>query len=123
MVVYLTWGYYRHIKCDATEIESRGPNLLQQNQFRLNLATNRYDIVTVPSPPLGMVLMPVAEWRRKLNDYLEDLLRTSFWQFPDVCFRGDDYRVAKDFLIPVFEYHEAATDRVSPPASLLAPDC
>ncbi|KAL8764298.1 MAG: hypothetical protein Q9184_000003 [Pyrenodesmia sp. 2 TL-2023] len=111
MVVYLTWGYDRPIKCDATEIEPVGSNLLQQNQFRLNLATNRYDVVTVPSPPLGMILMAVAEWRRKFNIYLEELLETNFRQFPDVCFRGNDCRVAKDFLIPIFEYHEAATER------------
>ncbi|KAI4093175.1 MAG: hypothetical protein LQ344_003002 [Seirophora lacunosa] len=110
MTVYLTWGYFRPIKCDATEIESNGPSLCFQNQFRLNLATDKYELVKVPSPPLGMVLMSVGLWRRRFNEYLEELLETSFWRFPEVCFRGDDCRVARDFLIPIFEYHEAATD-------------
>lgn len=58
-------------------------------------------------------LCPVGLWRRRFNEYLEELLETSFWRFPEVCFRGDDCRVARDFLIPIFEYHEAATDSVS----------
>lgn len=112
MVVYLSWGYGRPIKCDATEIESAGQNLLFQNQYRLNLANNRYELVEVPSPPLGMLLMAVSEWRLKFDVYLEDLLQTSFRRFPQVCIRGDDCRVAKDFLVPIFEYHEVATGRV-----------
>ncbi|KAL8924617.1 MAG: hypothetical protein Q9208_003932 [Pyrenodesmia sp. 3 TL-2023] len=108
MVVYLTWV---------------GPNLLQQNQFRLNLATNRYDVVTVPSPPLGMVMMAVAEWRLKFDTYLEELLQTSFRQFPETCFRGDDCRVAKDFLIPIYEYHEAATETINQQAQKLVHQC
>lgn len=123
MVVELTWGYFRPIKCNATEIEPVGGNLLLQNQFRLDLATNRYDVVKVPSPPLGMVMMAVSEWRLKFDNYLEELLRTSFWRFPEVCFRGNDCRVARDFLIPIFEYHEVATTRVSPLNQLSAPDC
>ncbi|KAL8960602.1 MAG: hypothetical protein Q9193_002722 [Seirophora villosa] len=97
-------------RCDATEIESNGPSLCFQNQFRLNLATDKYELVKVPSPPLGMVLLSVGLWRRRLNEYLEELLEKRFWGFPEVCFRGDDCRVAKDFLIPIFKYHEAATD-------------
>ncbi|KAL8729488.1 MAG: hypothetical protein Q9166_004736 [cf. Caloplaca sp. 2 TL-2023] len=110
-VVFVTWGYFRPIKVDATEIEAVGTTLTVQNQYRLNLTTNQYDLVQVPSPPLGMVLMAVVEWREKLDGYLEELLRESFWRFPEVCFRGDDCRVERDFLLPIFEYHEAATGR------------
>ncbi|KAL8655040.1 MAG: hypothetical protein Q9210_001131 [Variospora velana] len=109
MPVHLTWGYGRPIKVDVTEIESIGTSLLLQYQYRLNLVTNQFELVKVPSPPLGMVLMPVAEMRRMFSEYLEELLGTSFWEFPEVCFRGDDCRVAKEFLIPIFKYHEAAT--------------
>ncbi|KAL8905824.1 MAG: hypothetical protein Q9207_002395 [Kuettlingeria erythrocarpa] len=111
MVVELTWGYFRPIKCHATEVEPLGPNLLLQNQFRLDLATNRYDAVTVPSPPLGMVMTPASEWRLEFNKYLEELLETRFGRFPEFCFRGDDCRVARDFLIPIFEYHKRATTK------------
>ncbi|KAL8717358.1 MAG: hypothetical protein Q9225_005392 [Loekoesia sp. 1 TL-2023] len=111
MTVYLTWGYFRSIKCDVTEIESNGPSLLHQNQYRLDLMTNQYDLVHVPSPPLGMVLMFVSEWRSKLNMYLEELLQTSFRRFPEVCFRGNACRVERDFLLPIFEYHEATTGK------------
>ncbi|KAL8843545.1 MAG: hypothetical protein Q9170_000049 [Blastenia crenularia] len=113
MTVYLTWGYFRPIKCDVTEIVSNGPSLLLQNQYRLNLATDQYELVQVPSPPLGMMLMLVKEWRSKLNQYLEDLLQTSFRRFPEVCFRGEACRVERDFLLPIFEYHEASTGKVS----------
>lgn len=111
MTVYLTWGYFRSIKCDVTEIESKGPSLLFQNQYRLNLETNQYDLVSVPSPPLGMVLMFVNGWRTKLDMYLEELLQTSFRGFPKVCFRGDACRVERDFLLPIFEYHQAASGK------------
>lgn len=105
MIVFVTWGYFRPIKCDVTEIESRGPSLLFQNQYRLNLSTQQYDLVRVPSPPLGMILMAVSEWRAKLDGYLEEALRDSFRGFPQACFRGDDCRVARDFLLPIFMYH------------------
>lgn len=113
--VYVTWGHgFQPIKFAATEIESIGDRLLFQNQYRLNLITNQYDLVQVPSPPLGIQLMEVVEYRARLDRYLEGiLLRDSFWRFPTVCFRGDDCRVERDFLIPIFEYHEAATGRVS----------
>ncbi|KAL9026427.1 MAG: hypothetical protein Q9196_004907 [Gyalolechia fulgens] len=44
MTVDLTWGYFRNIKCDVTEIEPNGPSLLLKNQYRLNLETNQYDL-------------------------------------------------------------------------------
>ncbi|KAI4167570.1 MAG: hypothetical protein LQ343_007109 [Gyalolechia ehrenbergii] len=112
MTIYLTWGYFRNIKCDVTEVESNGPSLLLQNQYRLNLETNQYDLVQVPSPPLGMVLMLVKVWRTKLDSYLEELLETSFGRFPEVCFRGDACRVERDLLLPIFEYHQAASGKV-----------
>ncbi|KAL8936532.1 MAG: hypothetical protein Q9211_004141 [Gyalolechia sp. 1 TL-2023] len=111
MTVDLTWGYFRNIKCDVTEIEPNGPSLLLKNQYRLNLETNQYDLFQVPSPPLGMILMPVDGWRKRLNLYLEELLKTSFGRFPEVCFRGEACRVERDFLLPIFEYHQAATGR------------
>ncbi|KAL8675831.1 MAG: hypothetical protein Q9186_007565 [Xanthomendoza sp. 1 TL-2023] len=113
-IVFVTWGYFRHIKVDVTEIESVGSSLLVQNQYRLNLSTHRYDLVQISSPPLGMVLMNVGEWRGKIDAYIEDLLREGFWRFPEACFRGDDCRVERDFLLPIFEYHEAATEKAKP---------
>lgn len=112
--VYVTWGHKFHpIKFVATEVESIGDRLLYQNQYRLNLVTNQYDLVQVPSPPLGIQLMDEVKYRARLDRYLEEILRDSFREFPTVCFRGDDCRVERDFLIPVFEYHEAATGKVS----------
>lgn len=109
MTVHLTWGYFWSIECKVTEIEPNGHSLLLQNQYRLDLTTNQYNLVHVPSPPLGMQLMFVSEWRSKLNRYLEELLRTSFRRFPEVCLRGDACRLERDLLLPIFEYHEATT--------------
>ncbi|KAL8737788.1 MAG: hypothetical protein Q9181_001351 [Wetmoreana brouardii] len=108
LLVFVTWGYFRPIKCDVTEIESRGPSLLFQNQYRLN-ETGQYDRVQVPSPPLGMILMAVDEWRARLDGYLEEALEKSFWGFPEACFRGEDCRIERDFLLPIFNYHNGAT--------------
>ena len=112
--VCLTWAHeFRPIKVGVTEIEPVGTSLLFQNQYRLNLLSNLYDLVQTPSPPLGIQLMYVSEWRVRLDGYLEEVIRGSFRRFPAICFRGDDCRVEKDFLIPIFDYHEAATGRVS----------
>lgn len=112
--VDVTWGSkFLEMKFDVTEVEPIGDGLLYQNQFRLNLVTNQYDPVRVPSPPLGIQLMEVADYRAELDQKLEEILRASFWEFPEVCFRGDDCRVERDFLIPIFEYHEAVDGRVS----------
>ncbi|KAI4098724.1 MAG: hypothetical protein LQ339_006329 [Xanthoria mediterranea] len=110
--VYVTWGHNFHpIKFVATEVESIGDCLLYQNQYRLNLVTNQFDLFQVPSPPLGIQLMDVVKYRARLDRYLEEILRDSFREFPTVGFRGDDCRVERDFLNPVFEYHEAATGK------------
>ncbi|KAL9605098.1 MAG: hypothetical protein Q9219_000032 [cf. Caloplaca sp. 3 TL-2023] len=111
MTVYLTWGYFWPIKCDVTEIQANDSSLLLQNQYRLvDLKTDQYNHVQVPSPPLGMMLMYVSVWRQNLNKYLEDLLRTSFPGFPKVCYRGDACRVEREFLLPIFDYHGATTE-------------
>ncbi|KAL8992302.1 MAG: hypothetical protein Q9169_007207 [Polycauliona sp. 2 TL-2023] len=110
--IYVTWGHdFRPIKVAVTEIEPVGTRLLIQNQYRLNLSTNQYDFVQVPSPPLGIQLMCVDEWRARLDGYLEGILRDSFRRIPAVCFRGDDCCVGRDFLIPIFDYHEVASGR------------
>ncbi|KAL8837489.1 MAG: hypothetical protein Q9176_005677 [Flavoplaca citrina] len=112
--VCITWAHeFRPIKVGVTEIEPKGTSLLLQNQYRLNLLTNQYDLFQAQSPPLGIQLMSVGEWRVRLDGYLEEIIRGSFRRFPAICFRGDDCRVEKDFLIPIFDYHEAATGRVS----------
>ncbi|KAL8784708.1 MAG: hypothetical protein Q9213_003804 [Squamulea squamosa] len=111
-VVLVSWGHgFRPIKVVATEAECVGDTLLFQNQYRLDLTTKQYDLVQVPSPPLGMQLMAVVEWRAKLGGYLEEILRKSFRRFPEVCFRGDDCRVEKDFLLPIFDFHEVVEGR------------
>ncbi|KAL8899860.1 MAG: hypothetical protein Q9192_001350 [Flavoplaca navasiana] len=112
--VCITWGHeFRPIKVGVTEIEPEGTSLLLQNQYRLNLLTNQYDLFQAPSPPLGIQLMFVRGWRVRLDGYLEEIIRGSFGRFPAICFRGDDCRVEKEFLIPIFNYHEATTGRVS----------
>ncbi|KAL9633462.1 MAG: hypothetical protein Q9204_003383 [Flavoplaca sp. TL-2023a] len=110
--VCIMWAHeFRPIKVGVTEIEPEGTSLLLQNQYRLNLLTNQYDLFQAPSPPLGIQLMFVREWRVRLDGYLEEIIRGSFGRFPAICFRGDECRVEKDFLIPIFNYHEAVTGR------------
>ncbi|KAL8642700.1 MAG: hypothetical protein Q9228_000630 [Teloschistes exilis] len=102
--VLVTWGYFRPIKFNTQEIVPRGTSLLYQNQWRLN-QEGGYGLVQVPSPPLGMYRMAVEEWRIRLNGYLEGALEETFWGFPAACLREGDSRVERDFLIPIFEYH------------------
>lgn len=102
--VLVTWGYFRPIKLNTQEIVPRGTSLLYQNQWRLN-QEGGYGLVQVPSPPLGMYRMAVEEWRIRLNKYLEEALEETFWGFPAACLREGDSRVERDFLIPIFEYH------------------
>ncbi|KAL8921926.1 MAG: hypothetical protein Q9172_003775 [Xanthocarpia lactea] len=112
--VYVTWGHEMPpIKADVTEVQSRGRSILYQNQYRLDVTTGQYELVQAPSPPLGIQLMDVDEKRAELGEYLEDILQAHFWRVPEVCFRGDDCRVERDFLLPIFEYREAATGKVS----------
>ncbi|KAL8643275.1 MAG: hypothetical protein Q9226_008412, partial [Calogaya cf. arnoldii] len=111
-IVLVTWGHpFRPIKVDVTEIELVGKHLLFQNQYRLNVVTDKYDLFQIPSPPLAIMLMAVDVWRVNLDAYLEGILRDDFRRFPAVCFRGDACRVERDLLIPIIEYHEAATGR------------
>ncbi|KAL8909796.1 MAG: hypothetical protein Q9171_004886 [Xanthocarpia ochracea] len=111
-LVYLTWGHgFPPIKVEATEVEPKGDSILFQNQYRLNLTTNQYELAQVPSPPLGIALLAPPERRAMLGGYIEDMLQKSFRRVPEVCFRGDDCRVERDFLLPIFEYKEAAAGR------------
>ena len=112
--VYLTWAHgVPPIKVDATEVEPKGDSILFQNQYWLNLTTNQYDLHQVRSPPLGIALLAPPARRAMLDGYIEDILQKSFRRVPEVCFRGDDCRVEMDFLLPIYEYQEAATGRVS----------
>ena len=98
MVVQLTCGIGKAISCFVQEIIPKGPSLLTQNQYRKNLDTNDYELVSVPSPPIGMRLIPVPEWQRSLEGYLDDLLQNGFHDFPDLCFQGTDCEVQRDLL-------------------------
>ncbi|KAL8709093.1 MAG: hypothetical protein Q9220_006114 [cf. Caloplaca sp. 1 TL-2023] len=110
-LVWVTWGHFRPFKCEVTEIEPAGATLLYQDQNRLNLDTNQYDLVSVPSPPVGMILMDVPGWRTRLKGYVEEALRENFWRLPDVCFQGDDSRVARALLLPIFRYNRSSTGK------------
>ncbi|KAL8855525.1 MAG: hypothetical protein Q9178_007845 [Gyalolechia marmorata] len=112
--VSITWGYgIPPIKVEATEVEPIGDSILFQNQYRLNLTTNQYELVRVPSPPLGIELLAPPESRAELDGYIENILQKSFRRVPEVCFSGDDCRVERDFLLPIFEYQEAAAGRAN----------
>ena len=115
LTVYVTWGYGRSIKCEVHEIEPKGNELLFQNQYRLNFATRRWDHHKVPSPPIGIMLLDVVVWRRKLNSYLNNLVDTEFENFPETCFRDPECEVQKDLLHPIHAYHLESKDIVGNP--------
>ena len=112
-VVLVTWGHGRAIKCEVEEVEPRDETLLFQNQYRLNEATSRYELMRIPSPPIGMKLLPTEEWRKKLDQYLDDLLERDFGNFPSKCMRGRDCLVQRDLLYPIHEYYLVASEEVS----------
>ncbi|KAL8952427.1 MAG: hypothetical protein Q9222_001662 [Ikaeria aurantiellina] len=113
-LVWVTPGLFRPFKCEVTEIEPVGATLLYQDQNRLNLSTNQYDLVSVPSPPVGMKLMDFARWRTGLKDYVEEAFQENIWRIPDVCFQGDDSRVARALLLSISRYDRSSTGKVFP---------
>ena len=96
--VAMTWGYGEPIECEATEIVPKGKSLLYQNQYKLDLATNRLNLHRVPSPPLGIMLIDVPTWRSKLDKHLNDLLQKDFVGFPSACFRGTKCEIQRDLM-------------------------
>ena len=112
MVVQVTCGIGKNILCPVQEIIPKGTSLLTQNQYRKNLDTNDYELVQVPSPPIGMRLIQVPEWQKSLEGYLEDLLLSDFHAFPDLCLQGADCEVQRD-LIHILHKHYLLTGDVS----------
>jgi hypothetical protein len=55
MTVDVTYGHGRPIMCEVQEFEPYGDFLSGHFQYRLNLVTNQYETVRVPSPPIGMI--------------------------------------------------------------------
>ncbi|MCJ1467668.1 hypothetical protein MMC07_006293 [Pseudocyphellaria aurata] len=102
MVVHVGWGHGELIVCEVQEIEPEGDHLLSQHQYKLNEETGEYDTVRVLSPPIGMMLMSIEDWRKKLDTYLNETLESHFDNFPERCFRGRDMEVQKDLL---YELH------------------
>ena len=123
MVVLVTWGHGKPIKCEVHEIEAEGDLLQSQNQYRPNLSTGQLDRVQVPSLPIGMILgllngtspilerppgmmlMSIRDWRWKLNNYLTDTLNDDFVTFPERCFRGRDLEVQREILQHLYDYY------------------
>lgn len=118
--IFITWSeFFPSITAEVTEFEAVGSPHRFSSQYRLNLATNQPEVVQIPSLPLGLQPMNVAEWRVALDEYLEQLLRESSSLIPDVCFDGDDCTVASDFLRSLLKFRQAVTGdagRVSPSA-------
>lgn len=116
----MTWGYGKPIECEVNEIEPEGNDLLFQNQYRLNLDTEQYDLHKVPSPPLGIMLLSVGFWQKWWDDYLNDLLQSDFEGFPETCFRGRECMVQRDLLYPIHAYYTKSSEDVSQPCQIRA---
>lgn len=95
----MTWGYGQPIKCNVNEIEPNGESLLYQDQYKLNLETDQYELDKVPSPPLGIMLMDVDSWRSWLDSYLNGLLKENFGGFPKACYRGKECEIQRHLLV------------------------
>lgn len=133
MTVFVTWGHSQPLRCNVQEIIPEGDHLCFQNQYRLN-SVEKYDLVRVPSLPLGMVfrsvegcpqklerslgimLMSNEEWRKILHNYLDSVLEHDFDDFPENCFHGTENQVQRDFLHSFFNYYQSI-----PPANVGIP--
>lgn len=115
--IFVTWSErFRAIKIAVTEMEVIGNTLRIQNQYRLNLTTNQFELIQVPSPLLGLQIVEVVQWRSMLDHYVEDLLRKSSSLVPDVCFQDYDCTVESDFLRSFLDFSKVADGRVCPSA-------
>lgn len=131
MTVSVTWGHGIRLKCEVQEIEPEGDCLMFQNQYKFNTATNKYDRVLMPSPPLGMILrslnycshklnglgltlMDINGYRKKYNNYLDQVLEKNFKDLPEGCFRGFENEVQRELLHSIHEFFLsiAVKDRV-----------
>lgn len=83
-------------------------SFLFQNQFLLNPQKDQYDLVQVPSLPLGFVVMAVSEWRMRLNDYFEDAIENHFQSFPVLRLYSP---VERSILLSIFDYYNTAADK------------
>ncbi|KAL8966028.1 MAG: hypothetical protein Q9183_003558 [Haloplaca sp. 2 TL-2023] len=91
MEVRLTWGCFEPIR-----------------QYRLDCSTGQYDLVQVPSPPLGMILMAFPERQKRLLEYLDLALEERYFRgFLQRGFRGNECLVEQDLLGPIFTYYNA----------------
>ena len=130
MTVSITWGYGLPIKVDVKEFEPKGDFLLLQSQYRWSMATNNYETVRVPSPPigrngccstygsrterfLGIVLIDSKDWQKKLNAHFDWEVEENFAGFPERCFRGQQFEVQKDILNGLHSHHFALKQRVT----------
>ena len=111
--VYVTLGFGKTIKCDVTEFEPSGENLRSHLQYRPHLVTRELRAVQVPSPPLGIILIAVDDWRRKLNQYLDILLAESFDDFLASDFRAERCPLRSLLLQALRKYHRTTTTAVS----------
>lgn len=143
MIVSVTWGYGRLIKCEVQEFEPNEDFLSLHFQYRWSMMTNRYETVRVSSAPIGMisslhncpqrlerllgiVLMEPMDWRRKLHSYLDREVEENFAGFPERFFRGEEFEVQKDILCALHDYHVALKEKVielGPKGSILVNSC
>lgn len=129
MTVSITWGYGLPIKVDVKEFKPKGDFLLLQSQYRWSMATNKYETVRVPSPPigrngrcstndsktespLGIVLIDSKDWQKKLDAHFDWEVEENFAGFPEQCFRGQQFEVQKDILNSLHSHHVALKQRV-----------
>ncbi|KAL8874274.1 MAG: hypothetical protein Q9174_000354 [Haloplaca sp. 1 TL-2023] len=112
MEVHLTFGQpFQPICCSVHEFEPRGDSLLVQRQYRLDFSTGQYDLVQIPSPPIGVILMSFPDTRRRLLEYLDQSLEERYFRgFLQKCFRENDCLVERDLLRPIFTYHKQLDD-------------
>lgn len=113
MIVHVGWGHGKSIQCEVHEIEPEGDHLLSQNQYRPNLETGELETVRVASPPIGMMIMHIDDWRETLDKYLSEIVETDFDNFPEHCFRGREIAVQKDLLNSLHRCYVSWNEEVS----------
>ena len=103
--IQLTFGWGQHIDFSAEEALPKGPDLLYQNQYRLREGTDEWQLVTVPSPVVGMRRFDTRKLQNRIRTFVNDVIEKGFAGFPEQCFQARDNKVHRELLNGIYCFY------------------